>query len=244
MLRDATWVKRLSDISKVGVSGLYGESTRSHSFSPLSRADEGASRLSTLRRGVEGAFAVARPLSARHPLPPSHRSGPPTLQEILDVYRVPVDLVTDFYSIMKRFHACMEDNGLPYCAFAGTVLGAVRHKGLIPWDDDLDVSMLARDAERLLSPAVVDAFHQEGLQIWLVTIKDGKKIWASSESENLWDVLKRQRRHGQRFHHIKINNRGDAAPLFVDRQHAFLDVLFFSRKMIQRVVGMSLAHPN
>lgn len=49
-----------------------------------------------------------------------------------------------------KFDAYCKENGLRYSLCAGSLLGAVRHHGIIPWDDDVDVMMPRPDYNRLL----------------------------------------------------------------------------------------------
>lgn len=54
-------------------------------------------------------------------------------------------------SLLDKFVAVCEENHLQYYLAGGSVIGAVRHKGLIPWDDDIDVHMPRADYEKLQS---------------------------------------------------------------------------------------------
>ena len=60
------------------------------------------------------------------------------------------NLQNKLMDIMMVLDQICEDNGIPYMLTGGNVLGAVRHGGFIPWDDDLDISLLKKDYKRLI----------------------------------------------------------------------------------------------
>lgn len=68
------------------------------------------------------------------------------------------DLQSKIKSILIYFMRLCEENNLRYWCAGGTMLGAVRNKGFIPWDDDIDIFMPRSDYERLyiLWPTIGD----------------------------------------------------------------------------------------
>lgn len=98
---------------------------------------------------------------------------------------VPVELLTDYKYLkqnkilMKKFHDLCDENDLTYWIIGGTMLGAIRDKGIIPWDDDLDVSMPEVDVNELFDIKQKLTDQKLGIAEWF----GGYKVYDLNGSE-------------------------------------------------------------
>ena len=74
--------------------------------------------------------------------------------------------------MLQFFHEYCEKHSLRYYVVGGTALGTTRHKGFIPWDDDIDVGMPRKDYKRMIS-----IFNKEN--------ENGQYILESEYSNNI-----------------------------------------------------------
>ena len=91
-------------------------------------------------------------------------------------------------NVLRYLTDFCERNDVRYFVAYGTMLGAVRHKGFIPWDDDADIFIPRDDYERLLN--MKELLQQEGFDIISMESKDSYLTYAKvyDSSTSLWEV--------------------------------------------------------
>ncbi len=101
--------------------------------------------------------------------------------------------------ILKDFHQFCVTHDLTYSLDGGTLIGAIRHKGFIPWDDDVDVVMPRPDYDRLCATYQSDSFrlkcfeNDNNCSIGFARIYDFKRTgfktllpWCKDKKVGLW----------------------------------------------------------
>lgn len=80
------------------------------------------------------------------------RCGYTVSKQMKEVWAVELDLLAELLRVCKK-------HDIKIFASGGTLLGAIRHKGMIPWDDDIDMMMFREDYDKLCSVAADEFEH-------------------------------------------------------------------------------------
>ena len=88
-----------------------------------------------------------------------YRNGYLITEKMKKVWAVELDLLSELDRVCKKYN-------IKYYAAFGTLLGAIRDKGFIPWDDDIDVWLLRDEYERLKQVAPKEFTGKYYYQDW------------------------------------------------------------------------------
>lgn len=100
--------------------------------------------------------------------------------------------------IAKEFHRICVKHSIPYYMLGGTMLGAIRHKGFIPWDDDMDFGVPRKYIKRLLEVlrndlpshlSLITSFDDYGVANEIIKITDKRTIVDETGKENILNKM-------------------------------------------------------
>jgi len=93
------------------------------------------------------------------------------------------DLHKKLYGLMDSFDKLCTKHDIEYWITSGTLLGAVRHQCIIPWDDDIDLCMTQEQYDKLKNKMVIEDMEQDGCMIKQGNIRKYGKITEQVSSE-------------------------------------------------------------
>jgi lipopolysaccharide cholinephosphotransferase len=132
---------------------------------------------------------------------------------------------------LEQFNLFCEENNFKYWIDFGTLLGAVRHNGFIPWDDDIDIAMPREDYERLITQFASGFPNHLDFELEFENNKKNKCFikLAHKKSENLFiDIFPYD------FYHSKLNSE-EKAELSLKIAKAIKPKLFKRYKNIEYI---------
>lgn len=99
------------------------------------------------------------------------------------------------FDIMKDVDSFCRDNNIRYSISDGTMLGAIRHGGFIPWDDDIDICMLREDFDRFAETYKSDRYHllyktdngTEFFNAGFMKVNDPTTYWEGPEKKLIYE---------------------------------------------------------
>ena len=113
-------------------------------------------------------------------------------------------VVLQLYQLMKDVHELLTYYNIDYFAIAGTCLGAIRHNGIIPWDNDLDICIDEKQYDKIV--ALAPLFNHMGYHVFNFPDRKVVKIYLQDNRKGAHiDILNFKIRNDECFYFWKTN---------------------------------------
>jgi len=139
--------------------------------------------------------------------------------------------------IVKEVVEICNDNNLLYYMIGGTMLGAIRHKGFIPWDDDIDLGMPREDYEKFLNLAPLKLSSH--LKLVNYHTDSTNQYYITRIGDTNTKVVETRIANDSKYTHISI----DLFPLDGSPNNTILRKLYYLKVMYHRAI-MSLCYKD
>lgn len=135
--------------------------------------------------------------------------------------------------ILKEFDRICRKHNIKYTLDGGTLIGAIRHNGFIPWDDDIDVSMLREDYEKFLKVQKDELDHSKYF------------IDSMDVSEDCWTLYTKLKRKDSIYSDITSNRPLDEQAIWIDifpidniKSNNIFSKIYYMRVYILKIILM------
>ena len=143
----------------------------------------------------------------------------------------------DLYKMLKIVTDILNKYKIKYWADGGTFLGAIRHNGIIPWDDDLDIGILENTAKNNFS-VFKEALNKEGYGIvqqdfgYKVFPKKGDKIKIDPWSKHCSNIKKKYKtiNRSKLYKIASQTYKKPKKPIYHNYKYPFLDIFEYKNK--------------
>lgn len=143
------------------------------------------------------------------------------------------DEILDIMDVIKDL---CDRNDIRYFITGGTLLGAIRHGGFIPWDDDFDIVMPRKDFNKFLSIAKTNLPTEYGLK-WFSTDEHYYLLYAKVEKKGTL--------FGEELLNGKMNNSGIFVDVFpIDDSNGYSLIVALRKKVLSRIQAIMYKKRN
>ena len=139
--------------------------------------------------------------------------------------------------ILKEIVRICDENNLVYYIIGGTLLGAIRHKGFIPWDDDIDLGMPRDDYEIFIK--IAPSIIQSSFKLVNYNIDEKYQYYITRVLDTNTKVVEKRIGNNSKYTYASV----DLFPLDGSPNNFLLRQLYYFRVMFFRAI-MSLCYSD